>query len=285
LKLGRYYIDLTQCLGEDFSEYEFNREGIPLTRFHRKPDWQYNPITVCQYGLHHYNIYLRRQNEESKNIFLSQARWLLDNAETGTNGSMVWYYRFDVPFYKISATWISGMAQGEALSVLLRTHQLTGEEKYLEIAHATWRSFQIPTAEGGVISYFPDGSPVIEEYPSPKYFTAVLNGFIFAIFGVYDFAVYTKDKQARQFFFKLIDSLKNNLYRYDCGYWSYYDLKSPLRLTSKSYHRLHIEQLNELHEITKEEIFKTYRKRWQNYLFSSKCNFKWMIRKIHQKVF
>jgi hypothetical protein len=83
MKLEQYYIDLNRCLGEDFSEYEFDREGIPLTRFHRKPDWQHNPITVCQYGLHHFNQYLRNQKEESREIFLSQARWLLDHAEKG----------------------------------------------------------------------------------------------------------------------------------------------------------------------------------------------------------
>lgn len=284
MKLAKYYIDLNLCLGEDFSEYEFSSEGIPLTRFDRKPDWQHNPITVCQYGLHHFNKYLRNQNEQSKDIFLSQANWLIENAEQGANNSIVWYYRFDIPLYKIKAPWISGMAQGEAISVLLRAHQLTGEQKYLDTANGAWKIFQVSVEDGGVISYFSDQQPMIEEYPSPEIMTGVLNGFMFAIFGVYDFAKYLENEAANQFFLKLIDSLKHNLNRYDCGFWSYYDLKSPLRLTSKAYHRLHIEQLNELYQLTDEQFFKTFRDRWRKYLYSSKCNLKWMARKMHQKV-
>lgn len=285
MKLKKYYIDLNLCLGEDFSEYEFSQEGIPLTRFHRKPDWQHNPITVCQYGLHHFNKYLRNQNEESKRIFMTQANWLVENAEQGANDSKVWYYRFDIPFYRIAAPWISGMAQGQAISVLLRAHQLTGEQKYFDLTHDVWKIFHVPVEQGGVISYFSDKNPIIDEYPSVEMLTGVLNGFIFAIFGVYDFAQYLENEIAQQFFLKLIDSLKQNLDRYDCGFWSYYDLKSPLRLTSKPYHRLHIEQLKVLHEITDDEIFKSYGDRWRKYLYSSKCNLKWMVRKVHQKVF
>jgi len=285
LKLGRYYIDLNLCLGEDFSEYEFSQDGIPLTRFHRKPNWQHNPITVCQYGLYHFNKHLRTQNEQSKEIFLIQAKWLIENAEPGANDSIVWRYRFDIPFYKISAPWISGMAQGEALSVLLRAHQLMDDRKYLDTAHSAWKIFHLSIDEGGVISYFPDQKPVIEEYPSPEMLTGVLNGFIFAIFGIYDFAQYLENEAANQFFLQLVDSLKHNLHRYDCGYWSYYDLRSPSRLTSKAYQRLHIEQLNALYEITGEELFKAFEDRWRGYLFSSKCNFKWMIQKIQQKIF
>jgi heparosan-N-sulfate-glucuronate 5-epimerase len=285
MKLGKYYIDLNLSLGEDFSEYQFSSEGVPLTNFNRKPDWQHNPVTVCQYGLHHFNIYLREQNERSKEIFLIQANWLVQNAEHGANDSKVWNYRIDIPFYQITAPWISGMAQGEALSVLLRAHQLTDNQKYLDTAIGTWKIFQVLVQNGGVIAYFPNGSPIIEEYPSTVMMTGVLNGFISAIFGVYDFAQYLDDKQAEQFFLKLVASLKHNLNRYDRGYWSYYDQRPPMRLTSKAYHRLHIEQLKALYEITGDDIFKNYSDQWQGYLKSSKCKLKWMVRKIRQKLF
>ncbi len=284
MKLGKYYIDLNLCLGEDFSEYEFSAEGIPLTNSHRKSDWQYNPITVCQYGLHHFNRHFRIEDEKSKEIFLAQANWLVDHAELGASDSFVWYYRFDLPFYKIKAPWISGMAQGEALSVLLRAHQLTGDEKYLKIAKGAWKIFHLKVEQGGIISNFPDGNPIVEEYPSTEFLTGVLNGFIFAIFGVYDFASYLNDEPPNHFFVQLVDSLKHNLYRYDCGYWSYYDLKPPLRLPSKAYHRLHIRQLSALYKISGDEQFKIFEDQWQNYLYSAKCNLKWMARKIRQKM-
>jgi heparosan-N-sulfate-glucuronate 5-epimerase len=56
-------------------------------------------------------------------------------------------------------------------------------------------------------------------------------------------------------------------------------------LTSKAYHRLHIEQLKALYEMTGDDIFKNYSDQWQGYLKSSKCKLKWMVRKIRQKLF
>lgn len=282
--LKSYYINLKRSLGEDFSDYKFDREGVPLTKFRRRTNWYHNPVTVCQYGLLHFNKYLSDQSAESKKIFLTQARWLIDHAEKDVHGWVVWYYRFDLHFYHITAPWISGMAQGEALSVLLRAHQLTGEETYLVTAHNAWNTFKFTVNHGGVISHFPDGKMIIEEYPSLKLLTGVLNGFISAMFGVYDYAIYTEDEKARHLFFDFVDSLKHNLHRYDCGYWSYYDLASPRRLASRSYHRLHIELLKVLSHITQQEVFKNIYERWQSYLRSPECNLKWLMRKIHQRL-
>ena len=285
MKLGRYYIDLNIAFGEDFSEYRFDEGGVPMIRVPQEPDWCYNPVTVCQYGLHHFNRFLLGPAEESKQIFLSQAAWLLDHAESGVEDSRVWFYPFDRPFYRLFSPWISGMAQGEAVSVLLRAHQLTGERGFMTTARHAWKIFEVEVRHGGVVSYFPDGGVMIEEYPSSEFFTGVLNGFIFAIFGIYDYALYTGEETAHRFFYSLVESLKNNLHRYDCGYWSKYDLMNPVRLASKSYHRLHIQLLNELYTITRDSSFKIFQDRWQGYLMSSRCRLKWALRKVHQKLF
>jgi heparosan-N-sulfate-glucuronate 5-epimerase len=285
MKLGLYYIDLNKRLGEDFSEYEFDDLGIPLSRFYRQANWQHNPITVCNYGLFHFNNFIRNHSKESKELFFSQADWLTKHCRAGVNESLVWYYLFDLPNYKIKAPWISGMAQGLALSVLLRAHQLSGEKKYLTTAKSAWRIFNIDVASGGVISKFPDGQPLIEEYPSGFFTTGVLNGLIYAIMGVYEYSIYIENADAQKKFKILIDSLKDNLYRFDCGYWSYYDLTLPLRLASKPYHQIHIIQLRELFRITNEKVFKEFADRWHNNFSSQSSNIKWFFRKIHQKVF
>ena len=283
MKLARYYIDLNRRLGEDFSEYQFDAAGVPLSRFHKKPDWKHNPITVCQYGLHHYNRYLGNQSDKSREIFLTQANWLVDHADEVEHGAIVWKYQFDILSHNITAPWVSGMAQGQALSVLLRAFQLTNDKRYLSPVKGAWSIFHIPVTDGGVISYFPDGKPIIEEYPSPDQLVGVLNGFIFAIFGIYDYALFTDEKSDYQFCSQFIDSLAHNLHRYDCGFWSYYDLKQPLRLASKPYHRIHIEQLNQLHRITNQRVFRSRHDRWKEYLSSVNSNLRWIIRKVHQK--
>ncbi|MDW7682148.1 MAG: D-glucuronyl C5-epimerase family protein [bacterium] len=284
MKLDCYHIDLNQGIGEDFSQYEFDENGIPLTRYQRQPNWKHNPVTVCQYGLFLYNRWLRSHEQKSKKLFLSQATWLVQNAEPGSNGALVWYYRFDLPYYQIKSPWISGMAQGEALSLLLRAHQITADDNFFTTAEKAWCVFENDVQNGGVISTYADGQPVIEEYPSLHHKSCVLNGFIFGLLGVYDYFIYADHSAARELFYRLISSLKNNLFRYDSGYWTYYDLKYPLRLASKTYHLIHLEQLKTLHKLTGESFFEDCYQQWQAYHKSIKCNLKWMLRKFHQKL-
>ena len=284
MKLDIYYIDLYECLGEDFSHYEFDDQGIPLSRYYRIPKWRHNPITVCQYGLHHFNKYLKKGSLTSKEIFLNQAEWLVANARESVNNSVVWFYLFDLPYYAIKAPWISGMAQCQAISVLLRAHQLTSKAKYLSLAQKAWNILKVEVSKGGVFSHFPDGLPLIEEYPSKSQPSCVLNGFVFALFGIYDYYSYLNSEQGKELFNQLIYSLKNNIYRYDSGFWSYYDIFFPLRLASKDYHKLHIDQLEKLYKLTKEKIFLEYSVRWERYRISIKSNIKWIIKKVHQKL-
>jgi len=283
MTLGPYPINYDASLGEDFSEYEFDPQGIPLTRFERRADWQHNPITVCQYGLHHFNRYWWHQDVRSRETFLTQANWLVQNAEAGPGDSTVWYYRISVPLYRITPPWISGMAQGEVLSVLLRAHQMTTDPSFLDTAHGAFKIFHLSVQQGGVISNFPDGRPIIEEYPSPTMMTGVLNGFIFACLGIYDYALYLDDCQARELFSRMMDSLKANIHRYDSGFWSYYDQHSSHRLASRAYHRLHIEQLKCLAELTGEPIFRDFERRWRRYHDSKRCHLRWVLGKIRQK--
>lgn len=283
-QLGCYYIDLDRSLGEDFSEYEFDANGIPLVRFHRQPNWQHNPITVSQYGLYHYNHFCRTRASESREIFFRQANWLVDQAIPTANQSLTWPYQVAMDFYRITPPWISGMAQAQAISLLLRAHQTSGEKRYLQTAHKAWPVLQQPKNQGGVLDHFPDKLPIIEEYPSPFFLTGVLNGFIFGICGVHDYAVYTESPAARAFFDELIVSLQQNLWRYDCGFWSYYDQKVPLRLASCCYHRLHVRQLRALAEISGIEIFNIVAERWQRYATSPLSRTRWLLHKIRQKL-
>lgn len=282
-KLGSYYIELNDSLGENFTEYEFNTDGIPLVRFQRSHDWQHNPVTVCQYALKQFNQFVKTGDEQAVVLFLKQAEWLFKNSENGPDDSTVWCYHINIPFYKLKSPWISGMAQGEALSVLLRAHQLTAEQKYWELANRAWNIFHIPVENGGVLNTYPDGSPVIEEYPTNPG-SAVLNGFILALFGIYDYMIVTQNQAVEQFFQDCIISLKMNLNRYDTSFWSLYDLYDPLRLTSRAYHKLHLVLLDALAEISGENSFHQISERWHGYLNSPVCNLKWAITKTKQRI-
>ena len=281
--LGPYFIRFGKEIREDFSEYRRDASRLPFSAGRdRKP--VYNPVTISQYGLHRYNQFCGDSGKSGEKDFLEAASWLCRSAEKGPTGSAVWHYRFDIPYYGIRHPWISGMAQAEAVSLLLRAHQHTGEAAYLETARRAYSVPSIPVAEGGVLSVFHDGGIFIEEYPSPFGITAVLNGSLFAVFGVMDYSSYAEEAGSSAFLRSLLDSLRANIERYDCGYWSRYDLHETGRLSSRIYHRLHVLQLTALYERMQEPWMEIIRNRWDEYTRSAGCGLKWTGRKILEKI-
>lgn len=102
----------------------------------------------------------------------------------------------------------------------------------------------------------------LEEVPAiPR--SSILNGWIFAIFGLYDFWLAFNDKKAFDIFMLSVNTLKRHLPEYDSGYWSYYDRQG--NLASPFYHDLHIHQLSALAMVVNEPIFAEYCERWIAY--------------------
>jgi len=212
-------------------------------------------------------MYLDTKSTDYKEIFLKQADWLVKNIKTKPKGFGVWEHNFILPYYKFKTPWVHGMAQGLAISVLLRAYQISSDKKYLETAEKTCKAFEVDITDGGVRFVDEEGNTWIEEYallPPPH----VLNGFVFAIFGIYDFYRVTKDEDSLKLFEKETETLGKNIKKYDTGYWSLYNLldKHP---ATKSYHELHIKQLDILYKLTNVDIFNEYAKRWKKYLHSS----------------
>jgi hypothetical protein len=145
---------------------------------------------------------------------------------------------------------LSAMAQGQCASVLVRLHQETGEDAYAEGALRALEPLYVPSADGGTRADL-DGSPWLEEYPTqpPSY---VLNGGLFAIWGLYDVAVGLGDDRARRELDACVDGFARNVHRWDLGWWSRYDLfPHPFlpNVASIAYHALHTNQLRAMQTI------------------------------------
>jgi heparosan-N-sulfate-glucuronate 5-epimerase len=145
---------------------------------------------------------------------------------------------------------LSAMAQGQAASVLVRLFAETAADEYAEGALRALEPLYVPTADGGTRALL-DGGPWLEEYPTdpPSY---VLNGGIFAIWGLYDVAVGLGDARARAEFDACVDALARNAHRWDTGRWSRYDLfPHPflVNVASLAYHALHTNQLRAMQRI------------------------------------
>ena len=120
------------------------------------------------------------------------------------------------------------MAQGHGISMMVRAAQLTRDESYWKAASLALIPFKKTTAEGGVSNVLMEKYVWYEEYPFPEgHF--VLNGFIYALIGLYDLssardAPTDLGNEARRLFQSGLASLKQILPLYDTGKGSIYDL-------------------------------------------------------------
>jgi len=249
---GLYYLDMSDVLAREIRGFE---KGIPVI-YHG--DLKYhNPVTVSFYALLHHDRYVLEKDELQAEIFLKQAHWLQVQERAGA-----FTYPTPVPRYRANLGWRSAMAQGLAISVFVRAFNLTDERVYRDAGLQAAETLSKPIEMGGCTSFDDNGLPFLEEVAviPPAH---ILNGAIFALWGLYDLE---KISNTFQSFRELaVKRLIKELPRYDLGYWSRYDLMYHIPAT-RSYHMLHISQLKVLHELTGEPIFKLYADKWQNYL-------------------
>lgn len=169
--------------------------------------------------------------------------------------------------YRLRGPWISGMAQGMCASLLVRLYLETDRPDFAEAARLALATFDVPTENGGFQARLPDGSAFPEEYPT-RPGSYVLNGAIYAFWGLYDVHVGLGDSGAGKAFHAAVDALADNLHRWDLGYWSRYDLyQHPLMINvaSTSYHLLHINQLRVLSRMTERPEIATMAQRFAGY--------------------
>lgn len=249
---GFYCLDVSDILAREIQEFE---QGIPIIR--QASIKYHNPVTVSFYALYLYDRYLREKDESQIEEFLNQAHWLQIQQKSGA-----FTYPVSVPQYAASPGWRSAMAQGLAISVFIRAFKLTHKPEYRDTALQAAAILVKPIEEGGCSSFDVDGLPYLEEIAvNPP--AHILNGSIFALWGLYDLEVISNEYVTIKD--KVVRRLARELPNYDLGYWSRYDLLYDAP-ASRGYHILHIAQLESLYLLTKEPVFQQYSVIWRNYL-------------------
>ena len=182
----------------------------------------------------------------------------------------------------------SSMAQGEGVSVLLRAYKHTSDIKYYETAKKAIDFMLIDIEKGGTTKYLDNKEEIIfQEYVCSNYL-GVLNGWIFSIFGLYDFVIIEKNmkKESYEYYKNILDksikTMEKYLRKYDRKFWSNYDLVGTI--TSPAYHDLHIMQLNVMYNLFKNEEFKKYSDKWDKNKKSFICKGLAVLIKIKQKI-
>ena len=264
---GKSFGILENTEKEPYYELSYDEKGIPVLNYFSKGGIkigkQYNPVTISQIALKYYEDYLAKGNENSKRKFISCADWLVENSKT-KNNFRVWEYEFPWPYYNLDSGWISGMAEGLGIEVLAKAYQITTDKIYIKISKDHLRSFFIKVENGGVLDIDENGEWWYLEYAQEgKVKPRVLNGFMFSLVALYRYYEITGDEDAKLLFDRGIKGLKAHVQEYDTGKWTNYDaIGTP---ASEGYHRVHIELMGELYDITKDKTFLNYEQKWKRY--------------------
>ena len=241
---------------------EFSNEGIYLFEGY---DGKYHlhPLELAQYSLACWLAWRKTDDNMWVNRAMLHCDWLVENKEH--DGA--WRIEHKNPKYSdLPSPWPSGMAQGLAISSLLRAYRYTGDNKYLKCAKKACDFLEVDVGHSGVKREFDDVF-IYEEYPREE-LNGVLNGYISAVLALYELA--QLDSEFQDIYLKNIQNLKKILPQFDSVFWTYYALDG--NISSGFYHRYVIIQLKALASIDQE--FSAYVKKFEKYLVCPRCFFK-----------
>ena len=219
----------------------------------------YHPVIMAQYALKLLEVYRKTGDSLSLNIAKEHAAKFIELSDT-VNDALLFPYDFDCYFFDrdtMLAPWYSGMAQGQVLSVFSRLFELTDDSTYAKTAAKIFNSFYLMKGQNTPwISCIDNhGDLWIEEYPH-KAPSHVLNGNIFAIYGIYDYYQISKEADVLLFSKAAISTVRKNMNEYrEKDLISYYCLKYNVR--NYGYQDIHIAQFYQLEKMTSLFEFKT----------------------------
>lgn len=251
-----YYLDHTARAGYSGPH---DQDGIP--QYEHKGQVDYLPVLASLIALGHCDRYRRSGDAGDRAALIRIARWFVQS-QTGDGR---WLTPFPMPKYGLDAPFTSAMAQGMGISTLVRAYLLEKHEDFVMAARKGLAVFEVPVAAGGVRTET-GGEVFYEEYPSdPPHH--VLNGFIYAVWGLWDLVRLENNAEAKNLWDAGLSTLTAWLPRFDMGYWSRYHISDGMENPATiPYHKLHIEQLKVMYHITADRAFEEFANRWEGYL-------------------
>jgi hypothetical protein len=266
--LGGYYNDLTR------KAHPGRWDEARISAFVASPAQRgyFAATAVAHMGLGWHDRFLETGGEEHLENARAAAGWLAANAVR--RGPAATWVHPECPLVfrgrKLPLPWMSAMTQGEAISLLLRVHAAFGGDALLETAHAAFDPFLRPVPDGGVAARDADGELFFEEVPHAEPYGHVLNGHVYALWGVFDLARYTGHAPAAALYREAEASLARTAHRFDVGYWTRYDLypRGLVNVASPFYHALHVAQMEALAVTTGNPRFAELAGRWRGYAAS-----------------
>ncbi len=233
-------------------KYQADSNGVIINTL--KGDLYYNPVTMSQKGI---NLFDRFRKVEDS-LYLDYAirhRDALCNIMDENSlfeYRVNWHHRLDLLLWN---PWYSGMAQGQALSLLSRLAYYAEDSLSESMAHTVYQTINFNSElSEEVVMVDNNGYAWIEEYPAnPPDHT--FNGFMFAAIGIYDYYhLLNNDENTLSVLSSYLTTINENMHLFrNPGTISYYCLRHHHADTV--YHRIHIQQLEYFTEITRDSSF------------------------------
>lgn len=264
-------------------QYSFNKDGIPLISYPQVGKTETTPVYLSIYALKYYSRWKndfdtkrlfglelwdlplpRASTENDKQYFINcvfKLESMIENFESNGISYLSLPYNIKWPKYKIKGKWNSAMANGLAISVFIRAKKILGDQKFDRIIDGLYKSFLVPVENNGITIILDNNLYWYEEYASKDAKDSrVLNGMVYSLIGLNEYRQNYGDKH--YLFEKGVSALSEQvLARYDAGFWTYYDQIGTI--SDLKYHRIDVELMNILYEITKIERFQKYHLKWR----------------------
>jgi len=237
----------------------FDQDSVPM--YAHGNTLYYHPVYTSLFGIRFVDGYVRTGDANYLDL-AERIAYKLVEISSESNEQFLFPYNFDYAYSGkefLGAPWYYGMAQGRFLTLFSRLYNETGDETYLEWAEKTFDSLKLlkteDPAENWVAYIDEENFYWIEEYTVESKPVHVLNGFIFAIFGIYDYYLVTNDPKAKKLLNASITTIEHYIEEYqNPSAVSFYDLRYKPK--NPFYHGVHVNQLNLLSKITGELYFK-----------------------------
>jgi len=223
--------------------------NIPKGYFEREVD-SIHPVNAAYYALYNYEKWKDSDYSEDlyKDEFLSASNAIRHHLEYSNIDNeyevAVLLYDFDWDYAGelIKSPWVSGMAQGMAISVLLREYDITKDEIILRDIKALVNSLTKNSIYFNDLVTVSENGYWIEEYPPLKNDyketrSSVLNGGLLGAYGLIEYYEYTKNPEVYDVVEKIKNKIIIDISKYDFdgneptyGLLNYSELKDKLHV-------------------------------------------------------
>jgi hypothetical protein len=237
-----------------------NKQGVALTRY--KGHMVYHPLTIAWYGSGLLSSYLKTRDPAYLDRATANANFLVNTA-VSRNGALYFPYRYTYALFGnhadlMRAPWYSALSQGAALDLFVQLSEVTRDPHWRAAADSTFATFmQRRSARLPWIVFVPRWNHRhylwLEEYPKNPSVQA-FNGHLYALFGVYRYALATGSAAAAAVFDGGATTVRHQADRFRVrGGISYYSVR--VHPQYESYHCVHIVLLKLLARVTGDPWF------------------------------